>query len=286
MILAGVLAGLSQHVYHATRIVPMIVGVMLIVMLVKRWVGRWHLEALGFAFLVAYAPLGVTYLESPADFFFGVREISALRNWYAQELFGPEASLPRYLPQLLFEQVRRTLGLFVKQSDLSGYYPSGPPAFDVVTVMLIWLGLGAALSRFRRYHEAALLVWLGFGVLFGSAVTVGGQNGNRILIIVPAACLLGGVALARIWALLQRTPLRRADWLAAPIGTALALWLLAANVVIYFFEYTPRVERAESTYMAREMRERGEAYRVYFLTDPHYDPSLPSVRYVAGQDPG
>ena len=149
---------------------------MLIVMLVKRWVGRWHLEALGFAFLVAYAPLGVTYLESPADFFFGVREISALRNWYAQELFGPEASLPRYLPQLLFEQVRRTLGLFVKQGDLSGYYPSGPPAFDVVTVMLIWLGLGAALSRFRRYHEAALLVWLGFGVLFGSAVTVGGRE--------------------------------------------------------------------------------------------------------------
>ena len=104
---------------------------------------------------------GVTYLERPADFFIGLREISALRNWYAHELFGPEASLPADLPALLAEQVRRTLGLFVTQADLSGYYPSGPPVFDVVTVALIWLGLGAALSRFRRYDEAALLVWLG-----------------------------------------------------------------------------------------------------------------------------
>lgn len=283
MIAAGALAGVSQHFYHATRIVPMIVGVLLIVMLMKRWVGRWHLETLGFAFLVAYAPLGVTYLENPRDFFVGLREISALRNWYAQELFGPEASLPGYLPALLAEQTRRTLGLFVKQGDLSGYYPSGPPAFDVVTVGLIWLGLGATLSRLRRYDEAALLVWLGFGVVFGSAVTIGGENGNRILIITPAVFLLGGVALARVWELLQRTPLRRADRLAAPVGTALALWLLAANVVIYFFGYTPRVERAESTYMAREMRERGEEYRYYFLTDPHYEPNLPSVLFVANQ---
>lgn len=283
MIAAGTVAGISQHFYHATRIVPMVVGVVLIVMLLKRRVGRWHLEAVGFAFLVAYLPLGVTYLESPGDFFVGLREISALRNWYAQELFGPEASLPAALPALLAEQVRRTLGLFVTQADLSGYYPSGPPAFDVVTVALIWLGLGAVLSRPRRYHEASLLVWLGFGVVFGSAVTVGAENGHRILIVTPAVFVLGGVGLARVWALLQKTPLRRADWLAAPIGTALALWLLAANVAVYFFEYTPRVERAESTYMAREMRERGEQYRFYFLTEPHYEPSHPSVRYLASQ---
>ena len=268
-ILAGAVAGISQHVYHATRIVPMIVGVLLIVLLMKRRVGRWHLEALGFAFLVAYAPLGVTYLESPGDFFIGLREISALRSSYAQELLGPGASLPRDLPALMFEQLRRTLGLFIRQADLSGYYPSGPPAFDAVTAMLIWLGLGAVLGRFGRYHEVALLVWLGFGVVFGSAVTIGGQNGNRILIIVPAVCLLGGVALARVRALLSRMPLRGADRLVAPVATALALWLLAANVVIYFIEYAPRVERAESTSLAGELHARGDEHHFHFLTDPH-----------------
>lgn len=281
MIAAGALAGVSQHFYHATRIIPMIVGVLLVVMVAKRWVGRWQAESVGFAFLVAYAPLGVTYLEKPSDFFVGLSEISALRNWYVHELFGPESSLPAALPALLAEQVRRSLGLFVTQSDLSGYYPSGPPAFDVVTVALIWIGLGAALSSLLRFPEAALLIWLGFGLVFGSAVTLKGESGHRILIVTPAVFVLGGVGLARVWELLRGTPLRRADWLAAPIGTALALWLLAANVVVYFFEYIPRVERAESTYMARELRERGNRYRYFFLTDPHYRPNHPSVRYVA-----
>ena len=45
----------------------------------------------------------------------------------------------------------------------------------------------------------------------------------------------------------------------------------------------PRVERAESTYMARELRERGSEYRFYFLTTPHYEPSLQSVKYVGNQ---
>lgn len=283
MVAVGALTGVSQHFYHATRIVPMIVGVLLVVMVVKRWTGRWHLEVVGFAFLVAYAPLGVTYLERPADFFVGLSEISALRTRYVREILGPEASLPAALPALLAEQVRRTLGLFVKQGDLSGYYPGGPPAFDVVTVALLWLGLGAALSRLRRFHEAALLVWLGFGLLFGSAVTVGAESGHRILIMTPAAFLLGGLALARARDLARATLLQKADWLAALAGMALVLWLLAANVVTYFFEYTPRVERAEPTYMARELRERGSGYRFYFLTTPQYEPSLGSVRYVANQ---
>jgi len=283
MVAAGALAGVSQHFYHATRIVPMIVGVLLVVMVARRWVGRWHLETVGFAFLVAYAPLGVTYLEKPSDFFIGLSQISAFRNWYTQELFGPGVSLPTALPALLAEQVRRSLGLFITQSDLSGYFPGGPPTFDVVTVALIWVGLGAALSRFRRFPEAALLIWLGFGLVFGSAATLKGESGHRILIMTPAVFVLGGVGLARVWELLRSTPLGRADWLAAPAGTALALWLLAVNVVIYFFEYTPRVERAESTYMAREMRERRNQYRYYFLTDPHYDPNHPSVKYVANQ---
>ena len=283
IIAVGAMTGISQHFYHATRIVPMIVGVLLVVMLSKRLVGRWHIEVLAFAFLVTYAPLGVTYLERPGDFFIGLREISALRNWYVQELFGPGSSLPAALPALMAEQLRRTLGLFVKHGDLSGYYPGGSPAFDVVTVALIWLGLGAALSRFRRFDEAALLVWIGFGAVFGNAVTIGAENGHRILVVTPAVCVLGGVAVARIWELLQATPLLRTDWLAAPAGTALALWLLAANVVIYFFEYTPRVERAESTYMAREMRERGDRYHYYFLTQPYYEADLPSVRYIANQ---
>ena len=92
----------------------------------KRRVGRWHLEILGFAFLVAYVPLGVTYLERPADFFFGVSEISASGTGMCTSSSARRLRCRATCP-LLYDQVRRSLGLFVKQGDLSGYYPGGPP---------------------------------------------------------------------------------------------------------------------------------------------------------------
>jgi len=237
IIAAGSVAGLSQHVHHSTKVVPVIAALLLLYMLRARWIGRRHVAAFGFAFLVVYAPLAAFYVESPGDFLVGLRDVSAFRNWYVRELFGPEASLPWALPALLAEQVRRTLGLFIKQGDLSGYYTGSLPTFDVVTATLIWLGLGAAVSRLRRYHESALLVWFGLGLVFGSVFTVGAEHGHRILIVTPAAFLLGGVALARAWVVLRATPVGRANWLAAPAGTTLALWVLAANVVMYFFGY-------------------------------------------------
>ena len=77
--------------------------------------------------------------------------------------------------------------------------------------------------------------------------------------------------MARMWEVFRATPFRRAEWLAVPVGTTVALWALAANVSTYFFDYAPRAESAESTYMAREMRAQRDRYRYYFLTSPHFD---------------
>jgi hypothetical protein len=125
------------------------------------------------------------------------------------------------------------------------------------------------------------VAWLGFGLFFGSVVTLGAMNGHRILIVTPAAFLLGGVFVARLWEIVRSTPMLRAEWLAVPVGTTLALWLLAVNVSFYFYNFVPRAENAESTLMAREMRHEPDRYQVYFLTDPRYDPNHGSVRYVA-----
>jgi uncharacterized membrane protein len=278
---AGAMAGISQHIYHSTRVVPIIAGPLLLYMLYRGWIGRWHIAAFGFAFLVLYAPLGVFYLESPGDFTVRLREVSAFQDWYVRDLFGQDASLPRALPLLLVEQIRRTMHLLMRSGDLSGFYSGSIPTFDVVTAALAWLGLGAAVIRIRRYHELALLVWFAMGLFFGSVTTLGAQNAHRVLIVTPAVFLLGAIALTRAWEVFRATPLRRFEWLAVPGGTALALWMLAANVGAYFYEYAPRAENVASTYMAREMRLEPDRYRYYFLTSPHFDPNHGSVRYVA-----
>ena len=278
---AGTIAGLAQHIYHSSRVVPIVAGALLLYLFARGWIGRWHIVAFAFAFIVMYAPLAAFYIESPGDFTVRLAEVSAFQDSYVKQVVGPEASLPRSLPRLLAEQLRRTATMLMRGGDLSGFYSGNVPMFDALTAVLIWLGLGAALARVTRYHEAALLVWFALGLFFGSVATLGAQNAHRVVIMLPVVYLLGGVALARFWELLHGTRLGRAEWLAVPAGTTLALWALAANVVIYFFEYAPRAESASSTYMAREMRERRDRYRYYFLTAPHFDPNHGSVRYVA-----
>jgi 4-amino-4-deoxy-L-arabinose transferase-like glycosyltransferase len=281
LIAAGAMAGFAQHIYHATRVVPIVAAPLLVYLWYRRWITRWHIVAFGFAFLVVYAPLLAWYIDSPGDFYVRMSEVSAFQNWYVRDIIGKEYSLPTALPLLIGEQIRRSLGLFIKRGDFSGFYTGSLPTFDVVTAALIWLGLGAAASRIWRFHELAVLTWFAIGLFFGSVVTLGAENGHRILIMTPAAFLLGGIALARAKDVLDATSLRRYGWLAAPLGTTLALWLLAANVAMYFYEYVPRDENAESTLMAREMRVAPEQYRYYFLTDPRFDPNHGSVRYVA-----
>jgi hypothetical protein len=169
----------------------------------------------------------------------------------------------------------------VQTGDFSGFYSSQFPAFDVVTAVLTWLGIGAALSWVRRYHDAAVLLWFSLGTFFAIVMTEGASSGQRLLIATPALFLLGGIFVARIWELLRRTSLRRAEWLVVPIGTTAALWLLTANVATYFYDFVPRAENAAATGMAREMTVDAGRYRIYFLTSPQFAPNHGSFKYIA-----
>ena len=281
VVLAGMAAGLSQYFYFASRVVPIIAGPCLLLLWFRRRITVWHIVAFGFAFLVIYAPLASHYIYNPEQFFGRLRDVSIFHPDYVRSAVGPQATMPTAFPALIWEQIRKGMGIFVRAADDSGFYSANIPAFDVVTAGLIWLGLGAMLSRIRRYHEAALFLWFALGMFFGSTLTMGATSGQRTLIMMTAVYLAGGVFVARLWELLQASSLRRADWLAVPVGTTLALWLLAANVSTYFYDFAGRAESGEASLMAREMLIEPDKYRVYFLTSPRYDPNHGSVLYIA-----
>jgi hypothetical protein len=281
LLIAGAVAGIAQHVHNPSRLVVVIAALLLLYMVRTGWVGRWHVVAFAFGFVLMFAPLATYYLEAPADFIGHLREVSAFQSSYVRGIFGPDDTLSSIAPELLAVQVRRTLGLFVRGGDASGFYLDVLPAFDVITACLIWLGLGAALARFRRFPEAAVLTWLGVDLLFANVLTTGPDHAHRTLMVVPAVCVLGGIAVVRAWDVLRVSPLARVDWLLAPAGTMLALWVMAANVGTYVYDYLPRAESAEATMMAREMRREPRRYHVYFLTDPVFDSNAGAVKYIA-----
>jgi 4-amino-4-deoxy-L-arabinose transferase-like glycosyltransferase len=281
LILAGIAGGLSQCFSIASWAVPIIAALILVLLWRARRATVWQIAAFAFAFVVVYAPLASHYADNPAGLFARLVDVGIFNGDYVKATVGPSATLPSALPHLLAEQVRLALAMYVRSGDAGGFYSASFPAFDVVTAGLIWLGLGAALARFRRFHEAAGLIWLGLGTLFATVMTVGASSGQRLLIVTPVLFLLGGIFVARILRLLQQTSTRPAEWLVVPIGTTAALWLLAANVATYFYEYVPRAESAEATGMAREMLVEPGRYRVYFLTQPRYDSHYGAIRYIA-----
>jgi 4-amino-4-deoxy-L-arabinose transferase-like glycosyltransferase len=281
LLTAGLVAGLSQYFYFASRVVPIIAAPLLLYLWQTRRICMAQGLAFGFAFAVVYAPLAAHYLDHPDQFVGRLRDLSIFQERYVREVLGPNASLPGALPALLGEQIRRSLNLFVRAGDSSGFYSGNVPTFDVITAGMVWLGLGAALSRATRFHELALLLWFGLGLFFGSALTLGAISGQRILIMTTAAYLLGGVLVARIWDLLAASSAWRIQWLTVPIGTSMALWLLAANVTTYFYEYAPRAELADQAEVARALTEEPGRYHAYFLTDPQFDPNHGAIRFIA-----
>ncbi|MGE3271560.1 MAG: ArnT family glycosyltransferase [Chloroflexota bacterium] len=282
--IAGILAGLAEYFHQGPRVV-LIVAVACLVLLWRR--GRirpGHGAAFGFAFLVTCAPLLSHFIYRPDQFashLWGTWSTSIVQPEYLHRVVGPDATMPSALPALLWYQLREGLGLLVRSSDDSGFYSGNIPVLDVVTASLFWLGLGAAIAHGRRYHEAALLLWLGLGVFFGGALTLGSLSGPRMVILLTPVYVLGGVFVTRLWQVLRATSLRQLDWLAVPVGTTLALWLLAANLATYFYDYAGRAENGESAAVAREVLVDSERYRVYFLTSPRFDPNHGSIKYIA-----
>lgn len=280
MLLAGAMAGFALHIYLAARIIPMVAGLLLLYLLYRRCIGVWHIVAFGFAVLLIYGPMAVFYFDHPLDFMSRTNSVSAFQEWYAKETLGPDATLPRDLPALLVEQIRRTLGMFVTTGDWSGFYSSNLSSFDPLTAAMMWLGLAMVALRIRRYHELALVLWIVITLVLGSVLILGARNGHRILIMTPAALLLGGVLMARGFELIRLTPLKEARWLVAPAGTSLALWLLAANVSIYFYGFVPIDQDAEPTMAARELVQDARPYHMYLMALGRFDSRHGAVSYI------
>lgn len=281
MLLAGLTCGFAQYFYYGSRVIPIIAALLLLLLWRARAVTLWQAAAFGFGFVVIVAPLAAHFVEYPNRFSGRFSEVSIFQENYLREVVGPDATLPSALPALFGVQISRSLHLFVRGGDLGGFYYGNMGSFDVVTAALCWLGLGAVLSRGRRYHEASTLLWFGLGLWFSSVMTIGAHSGQRILIMTPAAFLFGGALVGRLAELARSVPAGRLDWLAAPAGTTLALWLLSANVTMYFFEYAPTGELAWQAEAAREIVRDADSSHVFFLTWPGFESKHGAIRFIA-----
>jgi 4-amino-4-deoxy-L-arabinose transferase-like glycosyltransferase len=278
---SGLVVGLAQYLYYGSRVIPLVAVVLLFVFWRKKMVNLKQVAALGLGVLIAFVPLGTFYVSHPDAFVSRSRGVFVLTEQNVKHtLHSDMASVPHDLLPLLKEQVNLTLNFFVKGGDRSAFYTPSVPGFDLLTIILFWLGLGLALTRLRRFHETAILIWLGLGLLFGGILTNDAPNAPRLLIVVPAVFLLAGALLHQAGRLLLLYPQKLK---VMALGLILAVAGLL-NLKIYFHDFEADLppRNVTSDFIAREIKAAGPADDVFLLGRPHLSVKYGTIHFLGG----
>ena len=165
--LAGIAVGLGMYTYNAFFVVPPTLAAALVIEIgLQGWQSwrryRWGLVALALAALVVFLPLGHYALEHPRTYLFRV----------ASRVTSVEAPLPGDLVGVFASNLWRAAGMFNRRGD-PVFYINVPHQRELgaISGSLFIFGLACALWRWRRGHNAMLLVVLG-GLILPTALAV------------------------------------------------------------------------------------------------------------------
>ena len=253
---AGAALGLGMWFYSSFRLFPLVVAVMLLHYL---WSRRPRLlqflaqvAVLAVVSLAVAAPVVQSAVVDSDEFFGRTRKTSVFSLLpFDDAIVAAKDSL-----------VKHAL-MFINEGDLNPRHNlPGAPMLDFVSRVLLVLGLGIALTRWRNVALLSLPVWLLFMVMPGVlSLPFEAPQSLRSITVTPAVIALITLALAGIWWAGRGAPwpeVRRVT----PVGIALLLAVIAfQNVNTYFGNQAsdPRVYAAfttDETLMARHMVEQ------------------------------
>lgn len=295
---AGMWLGLGMYTYNSWLVVPGVLGAALAVELIlagRRSLKRyaWGLLALVLGALLVFAPLGRYALESPQNYAFRV----------ATRMTGVEAPLPKDVVRVFADNVWRAAGMFNLRGDIV-FYQNIPHQrhLGAISGVLFLFGVACALWRWRRGHNAMVLIFLG-GMILPTALSVAFPqevpNAGRASGAILPAYLLMAVPLpllrrqiAGIWhegirqrwfAALMLPPRLRWRWhgqvvLGVGLASALAIAVMVGAELketwrAYFQDYVshiPQHNYAISLELARILDDYAGEGPVYIKYVPHW----------------
>lgn len=186
--LAGAVLGLSQYIAPASRVLPLQALLIFALFAERRArpVFTFGLIFLGAA-LLAYAPLGLFFLENPDRFLWRLQTASAEAR---------AGGLQFYLENAL----KVALMFNVAGDEMLRHNLPYRPALDVIGSVWMWLGLWALTRQREHWREhLAVLGALGVNVLT-TMLSDGAPGFGRSLGAAPMLMMLLGVGVSWAWA--------------------------------------------------------------------------------------
>ncbi len=191
------------------------------------------------ASIAVAAPFFAQAALFPNEFALRFAETSVLRPENAQRLAYVDPSWNTL--RLLAEQVGRALGIFGRYGDAAGFWPTDQPLVGPVLALLVLLGLGYGLLRWRDPRAMAVSLWALAGMA-GMVLTVETPNLQRMATALPAlmlgaAILLDDVVMRLVNVAHSAGRRNSIEWVAVPAAALLLLGALALDSRAYFTDY-------------------------------------------------
>jgi 4-amino-4-deoxy-L-arabinose transferase-like glycosyltransferase len=296
--LAGLAAGIGEHFYYGTRLLPFLLLSFVVYLLVVHWVEtKRYVRQLGwlvFGYLIGFGPL-LSYFVTHPGLYYG--RGAGLMTW--NRIPATWHDLQQMWTTLWPIMSENLLGISTRSSQDIMYFAPLLLAAEAALVVL-----GAALLIWRWRHPAAFLMLLsGIGVLLVGGTLVLYPNSSPPMLAhwtpaFPAFYAAIAVPIGAWVTSARALPRLKSRWITATVVTVGLAILGYANIHFYFFKYYADPERLtnqryraaqklyeEQTVQSRYMASLGAAYRVVVVGQSPYPYDAEITRYlVAGQE--
>ncbi|MCC6627000.1 MAG: glycosyltransferase family 39 protein [Chloroflexi bacterium] len=298
--LAGLCGGLSLYTYPSARLWAL--GAVLTVAALwlhgrgQRWAIARGATIAAIVSLVAVLPFLAHLEREPNRATIRYQETTVLSPLNQTRLEYTRPNMP--LPELMAIQVERSLGVFDRYRDGSGFLPTSQPLFPLPLAALLLIGAVYALLRSFADPRAAVLslwFWLGLSGVILTVETPAAQRAAGLLITLPLlpALLLDEIAgrvpaVARVLGALRRSPAAPSpDGTAITRATAVGLVLMVVVATVwqtnfYFNVYGSMTEPwSYSSDEGRQVAALGEVGPVYSMEVSEHMVISGWVRFMA-----
>ncbi|MBN1137727.1 MAG: glycosyltransferase family 39 protein [Anaerolineae bacterium] len=292
LILAGLVLGLAYYFYTGARLLPILVIVYgTFVWLQRRRAGSASfgdlirlLAVIGVALVIVAGPILSIALTHPDDWNARLNQIGIIQSgWLARE---PELT-GKSTAQILAEQALRSAGAFHVYTDRTAWYGADRPLLGFLDGILALLGMAWVAAHWRERRYFLVLIWF-WGVIFtGGVLTEGPPNSQRLVMSIPAVCLLVVAGLEAVVGLARRLLGAR------PIAEKLILGLLitalaVGNLHYYFVTFTSShrygsANGETATMIGHYLRSQAPGTQVYFLGAPRIYWGFGTMGFLAPQ---
>lgn len=203
--LGGIVIGLSLYTYSVARFAPLVIVALgiYIVFLHRRLIAH-VLPGIALALILTtlvFLPEGLFFLRNPESF---------LERAHGVWVFNPV--LHQGNPaEVLFESAVRSLGMFAIYGDPGWPHNiSGRPIFDPLSALLMLVGLGLAVLRFRQPAYGFVIIWLVVMFVPSLLAITYTPNYLRASALIPALFTLPALGTMWLWEFWEsRVPVRQ-----------------------------------------------------------------------------